>query len=348
MKKLILTLDYELYGNGSGNVFKHIIEPTESLLKIAKKYGVKYTFFFEVVEYWKLKEEWNNGNKMGYDTDPCEAMAEQMREAYSEGHDVQLHFHPQWVEAKWIDCEWKVNLNNWRLSGYNGEGESSLINLFEKGIETLDNILRPVDQKYKCIAIRSGGYNAQPSQNIVKAMKKFDIIIDSSIVPGAVEKGKLSSYDYSKISNEISYWRVNDNLECADEKGGIIELPIMTLPIIRFTKYFSWERIKSILRNRKSAQDSFNAKTATQEGNKISKLGYLLGTEYQTWDFCLFSKSLHKQFLNRVESTNRQFSVLVGHPKSFTSSDGLEYLLKATSGKYKYITMSSFYDNATR
>ena len=29
MKNIILTLDYELYGNGSGNVFRHIIEPTE-------------------------------------------------------------------------------------------------------------------------------------------------------------------------------------------------------------------------------------------------------------------------------------------------------------------------------
>ena len=58
MKSLIFTLDYELYGNGSGNVFTHIIEPTNKILEIADKYNAKITFFFEVVEYWKLKEEW--------------------------------------------------------------------------------------------------------------------------------------------------------------------------------------------------------------------------------------------------------------------------------------------------
>lgn len=34
MKNIILTLDYELYGNGSGNVFRHIIEPTEKILSL--------------------------------------------------------------------------------------------------------------------------------------------------------------------------------------------------------------------------------------------------------------------------------------------------------------------------
>ena len=43
MRTLFLTLDYELYGNGSGDVFHHIIEPTDRILKIAEKYNAKLT-----------------------------------------------------------------------------------------------------------------------------------------------------------------------------------------------------------------------------------------------------------------------------------------------------------------
>lgn len=54
MKTLLFTLDYELYGNGSGDVFKHIIEPTDKILGIVEKYNAKLTIFFEVIEYWKI------------------------------------------------------------------------------------------------------------------------------------------------------------------------------------------------------------------------------------------------------------------------------------------------------
>lgn len=112
MKTLLFTLDYELYGNGSGDVFKHIIEPTDKILGIVEKYNAKLTIFFEVIEYWKLKEEWESGNRMGYDRNPIEAMERQLKRAFEYGHDIQLHLHPQWVDAFWTENGWKVNLEN--------------------------------------------------------------------------------------------------------------------------------------------------------------------------------------------------------------------------------------------
>ena len=48
---LLLTLDYELYGDGSGNVFNHIVDPTNVIMDVAERYGARITVFFEVVEY---------------------------------------------------------------------------------------------------------------------------------------------------------------------------------------------------------------------------------------------------------------------------------------------------------
>lgn len=343
-KRFIFTLDYELYGNGSGDVFKHIIEPTDKLLAIANQYGVKLTFFFEVIEYWKLKEEWENGNKMGYEKNPIEAMENQIRDAYRQGHDIQLHLHPQWVDARWESGKWIVNLDKWRLGGYDGTGENSIENLFKRGKQTLEEMLKPVNPKYECIAMRAGGYNIQPSEEIVKAMKATGIKVDSSIYPGGKETGILSNYDYSKIDPKKGFWHVGNQLEETGDSQ-IMEIPIVAFPMIRLKKFLTWERVKGLLRNSQSAKESLEAKTSSSEkkSGKWDKVKYFFEKEWQTWDYCLFSPSLHKDFLKKITMQNRDVFVLVGHPKSFTEGRGLEYLLKKTYKEYEYKTFTDIW-----
>lgn len=328
MKSLVFTLDYELYGNGSGNVFKHIIEPTKRLLAIADAYGLKYTFFFEVIEYWKLKEEWNKGNNMGYGDNPIKAMENQIREAYRKGHDVQLHLHPQWVDAYWQNGKWIVDHEKWRLGGYQGEGDDSLVNLLKRGKQTLENLLKPVNPDYQCIAIRAGGYNIQPSKEIVAAMKETGLLVDSSIYPGGKETGVLSNYDYSSIDPDLGIWHVGEKLE-EQGKTEIVELPIVAFPMMRLTKFLTLERMKGFLHNSKSAMDNLEARTSTTEkkSGKWDKVKYFFQTEWQTWDFCLFSPSQHRRFLKKTSRQDREVLVLVGHPKSLASDRGLKFLL---------------------
>ena len=346
MKSLLFTLDYELYGNGSGDVFKHIIEPTEQLLTIADIWGVKYTFFFEIIEYWKLKEEWNKGNSMGYTENPVAAMEKQIKDACRQGHDVQLHLHPQWVDAVYENDQWKMNLDEWRLGGYHRDGEYSLENLFCRGKQTLEELLKPVNPNYQCIAVRAGGYNIQPSEDIVKAMLATGIKVDSSIYPGGKENGVLSNYDYTAIDPALGYWQTGIRLE---EQGvsGIMELPIVAFPMIRLKKFLTWTRIKGIFFNAKSAQYSLNAKTSTTEKKSgcLDKLRYFFQTEWQTWDYCLFSPSLHKIFLKQIARQDRTMFVLVGHPKSFQGNRGLMYLLNRINGKYAFKTIREIWSN---
>lgn len=345
MKSMLLTLDYELYGNGSGNVFKHIIEPTDNILAMAQKYNAKITFFFEVIEYWKLKEEWEKGNSMGYQQNPIDAIERQLCEACRHGHDIQLHLHPQWVDARWENGKWVVNVEKWRLGGYNGEGDYTLTNLFKRGKQTLEDLLRPIKPNYECIAMRAGGFNIQPSDDIVKSMHEAELTIDSSIYPGGKETGVYSNYDYTNISPDIGIWEVGTTLE-AEGKSGILELPIVAFPMIRFKKFMTWERVKGFIRNRKSAQENLAAKTSsvTKKSSVWDKVKYFFQIEWQTWDYCLFSSLLHKQFLKKVSLQKRDILVLVGHPKSYSDSRGMEYLLKeAEKAKYKFETMSEIW-----
>ena len=347
MKSLILTLDYELYGNGSGDIYTHIIEPTERILTLTEKYKAKITFFVEVVEFWRIEEEWKKGNTMGYKNNPIDDIRAQLQDAHKQGHDIQLHIHPQWSDAEYKDGAWIVNLDNWRLGGYKKEGRYSLINLLKEGKKTLEEWITPVDKEYKCIALRAGGYNIQPSQEIVKAMKEVGLKIDSSIYPGGKETGTLSNYDYSNIAKDKEFWQAGNELEKEGENG-IYELPIVAFPIKRWKKFASIERIKSLLKNRKSAKDSFEAKTSSGKGEKSSKLDkikYFFQDEWQTWDYCLFSTSLHNKFLKEIEKQcDRKVITLVGHPKGYMGGSGFKHLLNKASNNFKFKTINEFYN----
>ena len=336
MKHLILTLDYELYGDGSGNVFEHIIKPTERILTIAEAYNARLTIFFEVIEYWRLKEQWYNGNHMGYAENPITAIEEQLRDAYARGHDIQLHLHPHWVNAYWHDNHWIVDNSCWRLSVL---PQVEIAELLKKGKQTIENILGA--DEFHCNVFRAGGYNIQPSENVVKAMQSSGFIADTSIYPGGNECGSLSRYNYSIISYEKGIWYCGDNLEMEVEKSDIIELPIVAFPMIRLKKYMSLSRILAVLRNRHSAARTFAAKTSNSgSSGKINKLFYFFCTESQTWDYCLFSPSMHCDFLRKIKKqTSRHFFVLVGHPKSLVTTTGFEYLLQHAVG-YDFPTMT--------
>ena len=79
-RKIVITTDHEIFGNGSGDVRRHVVEPTEAMCRIGERYDVPITVFFEIEEYLAfnryagaLREEF------GYD--PAALMREKCRSA---------------------------------------------------------------------------------------------------------------------------------------------------------------------------------------------------------------------------------------------------------------------------
>ena len=76
MFNLIISLDYEIFGNGAGDVIRDIIEPTNRILDICNRNGAKLTIMFEVAEYWAFKKYDKHLNKkLGYS--PSKVMEQQ-------------------------------------------------------------------------------------------------------------------------------------------------------------------------------------------------------------------------------------------------------------------------------
>ena len=350
MKDLILTLDYELWGDGSGNVFQQIIEPTNKILNICDENKIKITIFFEAIEYLKLREEWEKGNSMGYDKNPITAIEDQLQKAALNGHDIQLHIHPQWVNAKYSNDKWEVDFSNWRLGDFRIDSDYSIEDLLRDGKKTLEDFIKPVIFDFECIALRAGGYNIMPSKEVFSAMQSLGLKADSSVFPGGYVNGYLSRFDYRNIPLGLDYWWANSNdiTQMSDNEKEIMEIPIFALMQPRWKKILDFQKIKSILGNHQSAITSARQETISKK-TIFEKIKFLFGKEALTWDFCLFNTSLHKKYLNYIETNllnKRNLFVLIGHPKSLKKEKTFKSFIKLTKkSRYSctFKTLSEIY-----
>lgn len=53
----LITIDYEIFGNGRGDILKTIVEPMKRIRKVCDRYGTKVNIFFEVAEYMAMKQQ---------------------------------------------------------------------------------------------------------------------------------------------------------------------------------------------------------------------------------------------------------------------------------------------------
>lgn len=353
MNKLILTFDYELFGDGSGNVFTHIIEPTNKILDICNKHNIKTTVFFEVLEYMKLKEEWDKGNTMGYSVNPIEAIEKQIQHAALLGHDIQLHIHPQWHNAKYVNDKWVLDFSNWRLGDFQSKLNYGIYELIENSKAMIEALIKPVLPNYRCIGLRAGGYNIMPSKSVYAAMKSLNMKYDSSVYPGGYEVGSLSKYDYRKVPSCLDHWWANSNdiRMSSDVEKEVLEIPIFALPFPRWQRLLTVAKLKSIVFRHKNAISSVTQEKVGKN-RFLDKIRFLKETEASTWDVCMFPKFLHKKFFNHIEKSlagERDSYVLIGHPKSLQDENNFESFIKiANSRSYKYVfkTLTEMYEES--
>ncbi len=104
-------------------------------------------------------------------------VSDQLKDIIKLGSSVELHLHPQWVQASKIgDKIIFKSFKNYRLHSLSQE---SILDLFGKSIELLESI---TSQKVRCF--RAGGFCIEPFDQIQNAFELFNIKYDFSVVPG--------------------------------------------------------------------------------------------------------------------------------------------------------------------
>jgi hypothetical protein len=229
MKHLILSVDYELFGNGTGDVYKHVVNPASRIARLGQNHGIPFTFFFEIEEYLKHKEYTDDLNEnLGYD--PARIMEDQVKSLISNNHDVQLHIHPQWFDAKYKNSRWVLH-----------EDQISINNLFKEQEEVdnyiasrkaiLEQIIEKGKPRRKIKAFRAGGFCAQPGEKLISALARNNILIECSVVRGLYQPPNI---DYRQVYSLRSYWPVKNDVCKEDHSGVVYEVPIYSLMRRRF------------------------------------------------------------------------------------------------------------------
>ena len=217
-KKVIISFDYELFfGDEPGTVQKSLLEPTAMLMDAMEYAGAKATFF---VDYLMLKY-------MMAENDETRAEAQlvinQLKELVRRGHRIELHLHPHWVDAKYINGKWDFSdFSHYCLNSFSKE---EIIQMFVEGTRFLEGIAREVDPLYKIIAFRAGGWAILPFALMKEGFEKAGIKVDSSVMKGRIIHAYGYDLDFTKSPARAVY-RFSDDVLREDGKGKFVEAQI--------------------------------------------------------------------------------------------------------------------------
>ena len=334
---LIFTTDYEIFGNGSGCVEKCMIAPTNSMVSILEKYGAKLTLFVDVCEYWAFEREFIRGTLKD---DWAEMIRSQLQDLAKRGHDIQLHFHPQWLDYSFDGQKWDLNYDLWRLGKLkyqdNEYPERGLNQLFARGKKTLEDIITPIVPNYRCHVFRAGAWSMQPEGDVLKAMRDNDFDIDSTVASGLTFQDDYTFYDFSS-SPELTRWRIENELCRVVEDGSILEVPIFTtnMPISKKLQFLSLKKKRGIQMKPEGCKGS---SLATAGKSKLSKIMEVMGEKKKMFTFgdatsceemIYFARRARKIAL---EGNQDQVPlVAISHPKTFANESELKKFLEWVS-----------------
>ena len=202
--KIMFHDDWELYGDGSGDIEKHMFKPAKRILECCNKYDVKYTFFAEFGQQLSMEASGNTVLK-----DYATTWKKFLQDAVYYGHDVQLHFHPQWIGAVYHKGRWHLDFkkSSIALMNYN-----VIKTWLLKGKHYLEDLLRPVKPSFRILAHRAGGWMVQPSKNLVRALLDIGIIADCTVIKGFTSGNLLSgSFNFQYAPSALIPWYADEN-----------------------------------------------------------------------------------------------------------------------------------------
>ncbi len=234
MKKKFLVLiedDFEVMGNGLGNVAELQYLPALSLMNIADKYGAKLTFMVDVAHQLTMKKNLDHTevrmqSKLWDET--VLLMAER-------GFDVQLHLHSQWVNSVYKDGFHHVT-DVWNIGRLLPEEQIELVN---EGVQYLENLLRPDHPAYKVCAFKAGSWGLQPSEHILSVLDKAGIKIIMGMRDGMKIEGQSVDYSGMEEKDLPYYGSRKDITKIFDEHNCPVVIPLQSYSpdLLTFSRY---------------------------------------------------------------------------------------------------------------
>jgi hypothetical protein len=219
---IILTDDWELRGNGAGRVQDLQKKPALQLMDVYDRLGVKSTFNLEVMQQLAFEKYSATDSEIRAGRD---AWIDTVRTMIDRGFDVQLHLHPQWLDAERVDGWWKLG-KRWHIVDYT---EAQI----ERMVDSAISYLQPLIAPRKLVSFRGGSWGmGPPSRAILQALIRHNIGIDVSVVNGSHYDGEAIKLDYTSL--ESPYFPYRPDLDDVRRKAktdsaALVEIPTQSV-----------------------------------------------------------------------------------------------------------------------
>ena len=348
---LALVDDWELRGNGSGDVRDLQFQPMRRLVSIYNRIGIRGSFNAEVMQQLTFRKH-PQFNTLADEWDQI------VTETFRQGHDIQLHVHPQWHNAEYKDGEWKLS-SDWSILNYPREAARRML---EDAKTYLEQLLIKVDPNYRCLSFRSGAWCIAPSPHMLQLLVELGIVFDMSIVAGVLYNTRNIKLDYTNCEEEfLPYYPVMTDARRVSNK---VE-PIICVPTNSF--YASRKYVLSNHMQKVGAKFKQRvASTASNRGNggntevygewaevSLTRRVYQKGVvpyirgKHTISDLAQLDYPLLKEMLDSIRKRARQSGladvpiVLENHTKDLHNFAAIEQFLEEAAGSsdVKFITL---------
>lgn len=363
MKKEIyiaLVDDWELRGTGQGNVLDLQVKPMNGLMDVYEKYGIKCTFNVETMQQLKMREFQGSFPELKMQADAWDAA---VISALKRGHDVQLHIHPQWLNAYYTKEDgWKL-AENWDITKYNRTDVDCMI---KKCMSYLNDLFKTNNIFHKLCAYRAGSWAFAPSDFMIDVLKENGIVLDMSLVKGLKYDTKHVVLDYTLLEEETRpfYPVKTDARKVSDKVEGFV-----CVPTFRYKPVIRWAvlgRLKEILKKRpenavqavgyKSTKESAGKYSEWEKCNKNPFIGFferqLALIKPCVADLSTFRKVEMKTLIKNVLDASRKNRcknlalIIENHTKDIKTFENIEWFIKEMQKKLgvHFITINEMVD----
>ena len=213
MIELAFTLDYEIYGNGTGSLNELVYEPTKQLSSVFKEWKSTFVVFAEAAELERI-EEHGTDRAIG-------DVRTQLRRLHDEGFEIALHLHPQWYNGRHQNGRWFLDSSEYNLCTLAAERIEEIVG---RSIEYLRDVIGAPG--FVPLSFRAGNWLMQPTKTLAQVLFKHGVRIDSSVFKGGRQRNH--GLDYRPSLKNGYYWSFADDANRPDPSGLLLEIPIYT------------------------------------------------------------------------------------------------------------------------
>ena len=331
MIRCIFTLDYEIYGDGTGSLKELVYEPTACLTRLFQRFGARFVNFVEVAELERI-EEAGSDQAIGL-------VKEQVRELYRCGHEIALHLHPQWYNARFEGHRWLLDYSEYNLCTL---APCRISELVDRSVSYLAGLVG--NGGFKPLAFRAGNWLFQPTQNAAMELSRRGVLLDSSVFKGGLQHNH--SLDYRPAMKNGYYWQFSADVNVPDPTGAWVELPIHTEMVA------PWRMGTS---KRIAIGNSFRGARGVVRKKAGRALDFLRLRYPRKFDFCRMTFDELASMMNRLlaldekEPETLKPVVAIGHSKDLGDFETIEaFLAFLSEKKVQVATFDTVYNELLR